>query len=178
MQLSEVISRCRKNERVAQNYLYETYAPLFLSIAMRYVKSHDKAQDVLVQAFYKIFSNIKDFKEEGSFEGWMKRIIVNESLMLLRKRKNFALTIPIDDLQGEIMVEWQDRLGYDEIIGLLDELPDGYRTVFNLYAIEGYKHKEIAEMLDISINTSKSQLILARRKLQGLFKKKSQIKSA
>jgi RNA polymerase sigma factor (sigma-70 family) len=178
MDLANIILRCKNNERVAQNYLYNKYAPSLYSICLRYLKSSDVSQDVLVQGFYKILNNINDFKNEGSFEGWMKRIVINESLMELRKRKNFSLTIPIEEVNYQLEAEVNDQLSYEEILSMLDELPDGYRTVFNLYAIEGYKHREIAELLGISVNTSKSQLILARRKLQSIFKKKSLIKTA
>lgn len=173
MDTNDIVKRCKKDDRVAQNILYKKYAPLFFSICMRYIKSNTIAEDILVQAFYRIFNSIGDFKNEGSFEGWMKRIVVNECLMELRRSKNFSMTLSIDELDVPIEVEWQDKLHYEELLNLLDQLPDGYRTVFNLYVIEGYKHKEIAEQLGISINTSKSQLILARRKLQSILKKKS-----
>ncbi len=178
MNTEEIIYRCQQNERRAQNELFQHYAPLMYSICLRYMKNRTDAEDVMVQGFFRVFDKINTYKSEGSFEGWMKRIIVNECLMTLRKRKSMGMTVVIDDVQNDISIPWMDDLGYDELIALLDELPDGYRTVFNLYAIEGYKHREIAELLDISINTSKSQLILARRKLQTLFKKKSQIKTA
>lgn len=178
MELAELIVKCKKQERSAQNVLYHQYAPLFFSICLRYIKTNATAEDVLVQAFFKIFNSIDNFKNEGSFEGWMKRIVVNECLMELRRKKNFSLTVSLDDIDIPIEVDYQDQLEYDDVLNLLDELPDGYRTVFNLYVIEGFKHREIAEMLGISVNTSKSQLILARRKLQQLFKKKSIIKYA
>ena len=108
----------------------------------------------------------------------MKRIVINESLMELRKKRNMNLTVPVDEVDSQVYVDFVDKLEYEEILALLDELPDGYRTVFNLYVLEGYKHREIAEMLGISINTSKSQLILARRKLQKLIKKKLRLKIA
>lgn len=172
MELSEIISRCRRNNRSAQNFLFERYAPIFKSICMRYMSSEDIAEDVLIQAFYKIFIKIRTFKHEGSFEGWMKRIVINECLMELRKTKNLSLTVPMNEEVGEWKVEMRDNLEYEELLKLLKELPSGYRTVFNMYVIEGYKHREIAEKLGISINTSKSQLILAKRKLQQLIKKK------
>jgi len=138
----------------------------------------DTAEDMVVQGFYKIFNKLDTYSGSGSFEGWMRRIIINECLMELRKTKNFALTIPIEKAENKITVEIKDNLSYNEVLSLLDQLPPGYRTVFNLYAIEGFKHREIAEKLGISINTSKSQLILARRKLQQLIKKKLAIKTA
>ena len=179
MVLKEIIEKCKRKERKAQNILFHKYAPLFKSICMRYMKNEVDAEDALVKGFYKIFINIKSYRGTGSFEGWMKRIIINECLMLLRKNHNFYLTIPIEEESGEHMkIEVEDRLTYEEILKLLEELPTGYRTVFNMYLIEGYKHREIGDRLGISINTSKSQLILARKKMQKLIKKKLNIKSA
>lgn len=179
MELSKIINGCKNNERTAQNKLYKLYASLFYSIALRYMKAPEEAEDVLVQGFFKIFNNVDRFQNKGSFEGWMKRIIVNEALMALRKHKNMALTVSVDDIEPHTVIDVShDPLEYEELINLLNELPTGYRTVFNLYAIEGYKHREIAELLGISINTSKSQLILARRKLQQLIKKKVKFRTA
>lgn len=179
MELTLLIQRCKNKERAAQNHLYEQYAPVLLSIALRYMKHMDQAEDALVKAFYKILDGIDKYSDKGSFEGWMKRIVVNECLMALRKKKSMAMTLPVDEAENQVPDEQQhDPLVYEELLALLDELPVGYRTVFNLYAIEGYKHREIADMLGISINTSKSQLILARRKLQALLKKKVNYKSA
>ena len=144
------------------------------------MKNEVDAEDALVKGFYKIFKNLHSFKGEGSFEGWMKRIVVNECLMLLRKNHNINMMVAIDDanVMNSLKVDFVDNLTYEEVLALLDELPVGYRTVFNMYVIEGYKHREIGEKLGISINTSKSQLILAKKKLQQLVKKKLKIKSA
>lgn len=174
MMLSEevLIRKCKENDRKAQNQLFHQYAPLMLSICQRYLKQRETAEDIMIDAFYRIMSKIHSFEGNGSFEGWMKRIVVNECLMELRRRKNQYLTVAIEEMTKPPEVDFVDHLVYEELIRLLDELPQGYRTVFNLYVIEGFKHKEIAEKLGISINTSKSQLILARRKLQALIKKK------
>ncbi len=168
----DIIKACKRQDRKAQNLIFQRYAPLMLSICKRYLKQTELAEDIMVHAFYKIFSKIDSYHNKGSFEGWMKRIMINECLMELRKKKSQYLTVAIEDMHSEPEVAWQDALEYEELLSLLDQLPDGYRTVFNLYVIEGYKHREIAEQLGVSINTSKSQLILARRKLQGLIKKK------
>ncbi len=168
----QLIERCQRNDRKAQNQLWRQYAPLMMSICLRYLKQVETAEDILVQAFYKIFSKVDTFKGNGSFEGWLKRIVINECLMELRKRKSQFLTVSLDKITDEPMIEWDYQLEYEEILDLLNQLPEGYRTVFNLYVIEGYKHREIAEMLGISINTSKSQLLLGRRKLQNVIKKK------
>ncbi len=170
---ANIIARCKKQDRIAQKALYEKYAPLFYTICLRYIKNTTEAEDLLVESFFKIFSKIDQYKGDGSFEGWMKRIVINESLMRIRKNNNLNLHVDIEkayELKDEAKA--LSNIQYDEIIALIDELPTGYRTVFNLYVIEGYKHREIAEQLNISINTSKSQLILAKKKLALLYKKK------
>ena len=170
---ANIVERCKRQDRKAQKALYEKYSPLFFAICLRYVKSQTEAEDLMVESFYKIFSKINMFKGQGSFEGWMKRIVINESLMHIRKHKNMNLHVDIEkayDLKEESTIV--SDINYKEVLLLLNELAPGYRTVFNLYVIEGYKHREIAEMLGISINTSKSQLILAKKKLKDLYKKK------
>ena len=170
---ANIIDRCKRQDRAAQKALYDKYAPLFFSICLRYVKDRTRAEDLMVESFFRIFSKIDQFKGEGSFEGWMKRIVINESLMHLRKQNNLSLHVDIEkayEVKEDPTVIAD--INYNEILDLLNELPNGYRTVFNLYVIEGYKHREIAEQLGISINTSKSQLILAKKRLRELYKKK------
>lgn len=170
VELYELLQRCQKRERKAQQALYDLYAPLFLGICQRYMPSKEDAEDAMLSSFQTIFSKVNSFKSDGSFEGWMKRIVVNTCLMELRKKR-----IKFDELQtahldqkvtGESAVHSMIK---NEILALLEHLPIGYRVVFNMYAIEGYKHREIAEILGISINTSKSQLIQARKRLQDLY---------
>ena len=153
------------------------YAPLFMSIAMRYMKNYQSAEDVMVMGFFKIFDNINKYKGEGSFEGWMKRILVNEALMQLRKHNNLRMTVEMSDIDKPDNSSVIDDIAYKELVSILSDLPPGYRTIFNMYVIEGYKHREIAEALSISINTSKSQLILAKKKMRELLKKKQYSKA-
>ncbi len=171
-----MISGCREGDSKAQKSLYDRYAGLMLAICKRYIVQHNDAEDVMIEGFYKIFTNIRQFDQRGSFEGWMKRIMVNESLMWLRKRKlditemNENLSIPDENTDtGHFELEEAD------VIKLLDALPVGYKTVFNLYVMEEFKHREIAQMLGISINTSKSQLILAKKKLKQLIESSKSI---
>jgi len=127
----------------------------------------------MITSFYKIFTKIDQYKNQGSFEGWMKRIVINESLMHLRKHNNLNLHVDVEkapQIKEDAVI--LNELYLDDMLEMLEELPNGYRTVFNLYVIEGYKHREIAELLGISINTSKSQLILAKKKFKELYKKK------
>lgn len=153
------------------------YAPLFMSMAVRYIKNREAAEDVMVMAFFKIFDNINKYKGAGSFEGWMKRIVVNEALMQIRKNSNLHLTIELKDIDKAESASVIDDIAFEDLLKILEELPPGYRTIFNMYVIEGYKHREIAELLNISINTSKSQLILAKKKMRELIKKKGYNKS-
>lgn len=173
---THIIEACKKGEHRAQQELYSALSPVLFAICRRYLKRTEDAEDALVEAFIKIFKNLKNFKGAGSFEGWAKRIAINESLMQLRKKQNFHLSIEYANTVPEDNVDVHDAMSYDELIMLLDELPTGYKTIFNLYVIEGFKHKEIAEKLDISINTSKSQLIHAKSKIRQLLKKKHNLK--
>ena len=172
MDLNQIIQACKREDRKSQKQLYDHYAPLFMSICMRYLKSKEDAEDLLVHSFYKILSNLHKYSGKGSFEGWMKKLLVNECLMFLRKRHNFHMSIESAHFIAVEEVTVTDKLQYDDLIACLALLPPGYRTVFNLYVIEGYKHREIAEQLGISINTSKSQLILAKQRMKSIIKKK------
>lgn len=172
MNISKLISGCQKHDRSSQKALYDTYGPRFLSICKRYMKTEADAEDALVQGFYSIFSKINQYTGKGNFEGWMRRVMVNQCLMMLRKKVNFTLQVEINNLEIETPVTVEDDLAYEELLKLLELLPTGYRTVFNMYVIEGYKHREIAEILNISINTSKSQLILAKKRMREIIKKK------
>jgi len=167
----DIIKACRQEDRRAQKLLFDRYSPFFFGILKRYVPRREDAEDVLIDAFYKILTNLDTFKGQGSFEGWMRRIMVNEALMFLRKKHNFNLTVEISDYDVPEPTTTIDRLAADDILSLLDQLPTGYRTVFNLYVVEGFKHREIAELLGVSINTSKSQLILAKRRLRELLER-------
>lgn len=172
----EIISGCKTQNRAAQKCLYDRYAAILYPVARRYVRHQEDAEDVLIQSFYKIMSKIAQYQGKGSFEGWMRRVVVNESLMFLRKRHNFHISIDhIAHSMSDGAPSVETILFEKDILEVVNSLPTGYRTVFNLYVIEGYKHREIAEELGISINTSKSQLIQAKRKISGLLKKNKNI---
>ena len=169
MTIEKLIEGLKNQERKAQRELYNRYAPVMFSVCRRYLSSREDAEEALVSGFYKVMTQINTYSGNGSLEGWIRRIMVNESLMMLRKKKplHFPGDVPeLTNLQDNFSIEAE--LSAREIMGLLDKLPNGYRTIFNLYVIEGYKHKEIADMLGISINTSKSQLILARERMKEL----------
>jgi len=169
MSEKELLNRLIKKDRRAQKILFDKYSALFYTICLRYASSSDDAQDMLQEGFIKIFTHIKQFSEKGSFEGWMKRIIINNSINYYHKTYKFRYH---DDVNESYELETDESLydendfTYEELIKMINELPIGYKTIFNLYAIEGFKHKEIAEMLNISENTSKSQYHRAKKILQ------------
>lgn len=166
----KIIEGCKKEDRKAQKALFDKYSPMLFGVCKRYVKNREDAEDVLIKGLYKAMTNIHQYSGSGSFEGWLRRIVVNESLMFLRKTNNFKMTVEVNNLEIKTQVNIDDELAAQDILNLLDKLPTGYRTVFNMYVIEGYKHREIAEILGISINTSKSQLILAKKRMKALVK--------
>lgn len=159
--------RCKKQDRQAQQELFALYAPRLLALCCRYIKDRAEAEDVMITGFTKIFNRIDQYKGEGSFEGWMKKVMVNEALSQLRKTKNMYLETDLEAADRE--VDWntlENTLEAEDLLKVITALPEGYRVVFNLYAIDGYSHKEIADQLGISENTSKSQLSRARVWLQ------------
>jgi RNA polymerase sigma-70 factor (ECF subfamily) len=165
-QQHETIALAIGNNRQAQHRIYTQYAPKMLSVCRQYVKDLHHAEDLMITSFMKVFANLKNFEHKGSFEGWIRRIMINECISFIRAKKKIGF------LEDEFYVEdafnnIESGLSVDDIQSLIDDLPDGYKMIFNLYAIEGYKHKEIADMLGISEGTSKSQLSHARRLLQG-----------
>lgn len=166
----ELIKGCLKHDPVAQKHLYAQYSSKMYGICYRYVKDSMEAEDILVTAFTKIFNKIGQFKSEGSFEGWIRRIVVNEALTYLRRNRSMYLETDLDQAEREPdYAALGDHLEAEDLLRIIKELPSGYRIVFNLYAIDGYSHKEIAEQLGISENTSKSQLSRARTYLQKVL---------
>lgn len=169
---SDLILGCQQENKLAQKLLYERYAPLLFSVARRYTGNREDAEDILLSGFYKIMTHIGKYEGNGSFEGWMRRVIVNEALMFLRKRQLLTFGEEKLDLAVQDHFDVHAELSAQEIMQLIDKLPTGYRTVFNLYVLDGLPHLEIAEMLGISVNTSKSQLIMARQRLQEWMQKR------
>ena len=164
----ELISGCRKGKSKSQRTLYEKMAPKMLGVCHRYIKDAAEAEHIMIGGFVKIFEKIDQFSGEGSFEGWIRRIIVNECLMYLRKHRAMSLEVEIEQADREPNYEKIDeQIDGAILMELIRELPIGYRTVFNMYVIEGFSHAEIAEQLNINESTSKSQLSRARKILQG-----------
>jgi len=166
----DLINACRNKDRKAQKLLYDRYSPKMFGVCKRYVKNREDAEDVLIDGFFKVLTHIDTFKGNGSFEGWIRRIVVNQALMFLRKKHNFKMTVEINNIEIKSQINVEDELAEQDIMKILEKLPTGYRTIFNLYVVEGFKHREIAEQLGISINTSKSQLILAKKRMRSLLK--------
>ena len=166
----ELIKGCLKRDRTSQQRLYDLYSSKMYGICYRYVRNPMEAEDILVTAFTKIFERIDQFKGEGSFEGWIRRVMVNEALTHLRKARTMYLETDLEQADREPDYgRLADHLEEEDLLNMIQQLPAGYRVVFNMYAIDGYSHKEIADHLGISENTSKSQLSRARVYLQKML---------
>ncbi len=165
--LDDLLRGCRKGRSKAQKGLYDRMSPKMLGVCMRYLQDREEAEHVMIGGFVKVFEKIAQYKSEGSFEGWIRKIMVNESLMYLRKNQALFVEIEVDRVDKVLDYEALDSsLQAEDLMKMIHELPVGYKTVFNLYAIEGFNHAEIAEQLGISESTSKSQLSRARKLLQ------------
>ena len=164
----QLVEACIRNERTAQRQLYELFAGKFYAIAVRYMKDEDEAADVMQDAFVKVFKYINTFRFDCPFEAWARRILINTALKALQKNKRRGYQIDATEMTNQLGENAIDisGLALSELMELIHELPDGCQTIFNLYAIEGYKHHEIAAMLDISEGTSKSQYSRAKQILQ------------
>ena len=159
-----------ENNRQAQQQIYTKFSPKMLSVCRQYIKDIHQAEDIMIIAFMKVFTNLKNFQHKGSFEGWIRRIMVNECISFIRVEKKLKYSEE-ENYVEESFNNIESQFSIAEIQYLIDSLPDGYKMVFNLYAIEGYKHQEIASMLGINEGTSKSQLSHARKMLQGQINK-------
>ena len=162
----ELIQLAVKQNRQAQQQIYSKFSGKMLSVCRQYIKDVHQAEDVMITGFMKVFVNLNSFESKGNFEGWIRRIMVNECISYLRVKKEVKF---IEDInyKEESHNNIESNLSVEDIQFVIDNLPEGYKMVFNLYAIEGYKHQEIAELLGISEGTSKSQLSRAREILQN-----------
>ncbi|SHG09495.1 RNA polymerase sigma-70 factor, ECF subfamily [Flavobacterium segetis] len=169
-QEKELILLAIENNRQAQQQIYTHFSPKMLSVCRQYIKDIHQAEDIMITAFMKVFTNLKNFQHNGSFEGWIRRIMINECISFMRVEKKIKY-IEDETYFEERFNNIESQFSVDDIQFLIDRLPDGYKMVFNLYAIEGFKHHEIATLLGISEGTSKSQLSHARKMLQGQVNK-------
>lgn len=174
----QIIEGCLKNNRQTQKLLYDMYASRFLGMCLRYAKDKQEAEDVLQDGFLKIFGRISQYSGIGSFEGWMKRIIINTAITNYRQNLKHYYKQSIDDInESDIELNFADEeYSLEELLKVIQDLPPGYKMVFNMYAIEGFQHKEIAEMMGVDVTTSKSQYSRAKKllrlKLESLKKEK------
>ena len=162
----ELIKGCARQDSVCQRLLFEQYAGKFMTVCIRYANDNMEAEDMLQDGFVRIFNNIHQFKFEGSFEGWMRRIVVNVALKHLQKKKLHFTEIKENSQAPSLDAYAYSHLGEEDLMKLINQLPAGYRIVFNLNVIEGYTHEEIAQVLNIQASTSRSQLVKARKMLQ------------
>jgi RNA polymerase sigma factor (sigma-70 family) len=167
----ELIKGCKNGKHSAYEILYKKYAGRMMAIAMRYANTTFEAEDIVQDAFIKVFEKISSYESKGSFEGWLKRVVVNTAINHYHKTAKERFREEYENLEIEDtgIEESISRISNDELLQIIKELPKGYNLVFNLYAIEGYTHIEIAEMLEISEGTSKSQLSKARQMLKKLL---------
>ncbi|WP_452225217.1 RNA polymerase sigma factor [Lacinutrix chionoecetis] len=166
----KLIKKAQKNNREAQHVLYELHAPKMLSVCRYYIKDVQHAEEAMLNGFFKVFKNLNKFRNEGSFEGWIRRIMVRESISFLRQQKNIEFAVEDIEIKNDYTNNINSEIEVEHIQKLIDKLPEGYKMVFVMYAIEGYKHHEIADLLNISEGTSKSQLFKARKMLQQEIK--------
>lgn len=160
MNIDQLINDCKKNDSKAQEQLYRQFAPKLFSICLKYSRNYTEAQDHLQDAFLLVFEKIHSFEFKGSFEGWIKRVVVNHILQQYRT-KSF-LNIVDENIPDEVEIEFDDTISIDYLMKIIQELPDRYRLVFNLAVFDNYSHQEIAEALEITIGTSKSNLSRAK----------------
>ena len=164
----ELVKRCINKDAKAQEVFYRRFAPRMYGVCLRFAKNRMEADDILQEGFIKVYTNLKSFRSEGSLEGWIRRTIVNTAINMYKKNLKYQQDIEIE--KAEVVQQTDvgafEKLAVEELLSLVAELPAGYRMVFNLNILEGYTHKEIGELLDISENTSKSQLSRARQTLQ------------
>jgi len=191
--LDEVIKECKKYNKFAQKILYEKYAPAMKGICLRYIGDPDSVKDIVQDAFIKVFSNIRQYSGNGSFDGWIKRIFINTAISYLRKYPKDQKHVKLEDIEGTgafeetsglFEPEIENKTGVEiskqnsfevvlsadfseaELLGILERLPAKYRVVFNLYCLENFKHEEIAQILNIDIATSRTRLMRARQYIQ------------
>jgi len=176
----QIIELCTRHNRKAQQVLYDKYSRLLLGVCLRYASDKAEAEDILQDSFLKIFYNIKDFSGSGSFIGWLRKVTVNTAITHYHKNLKYRYHVEIEEYvsaETGVMSFEEDFFTSDELYKVLNELPTGYRMVFNLYAVEGYKHKEIAEMLGIDTNTSKSQYSRAKAVIRDKLEKLGKLKA-
>ncbi|MDD5569991.1 MAG: sigma-70 family RNA polymerase sigma factor [Bacteroidales bacterium] len=169
----DLVEKCLQNIKEAQEILYKRFAPKMFGVCMRYAKDKMEAEDFMQEGFIKVFYNLQNFRNEGSLEGWVRRTMVHTSINFYRKNLKFSYSHEETDMyenNPDINPDQISSMSANELLKVIQGLPEVYRMVFNLYVVEGYSHKEIGEILEIPENTSKSQLMRARKLLQDKLK--------
>ncbi len=169
MVLNELINECRNNNRKAQRELYDRFSSNLFASCLKYAPNYEEAQDILQDTFIVIFKKIDQFKDDGSFEGWCRRIAVNTALQRYRKKKVFNLVNEDQIKDVEVEIEETDDVDLTSLLGMVQQLPERYRMVFSMYVLDGYSHREIANMMEITEGTSKSNLARARQHLKEMI---------
>ncbi len=168
---TQLIKQSLKNNRKAQKLLYHKYAPKMLRLCTYYIKDFQQSEEVMLSGFFKVFTKLSMYSNKGSFEGWIRKIMVWECISYLRKKKKLIFTNEIETFGGFIENEVELNIAVEDLYQYVNQLPNGCKVIFNMYVIDGYKHAEIAEILHISEGTSKTQLSRARKSLQKMISK-------
>lgn len=169
-----LIDGCLRNDRASQQQLYDRFSPKMLALCMRYTHSQEEAEDIMIESFMKVFTSLEHYRSESSLEGWIRKIMINTAITHFRKNekmKNLSFDDIAYDAADTRIIAPEEKFAENELLKLIQTMPAGYQVVFNLFAIEGYSHKEIAEQLDITESTSKSQFFRARQWLMDRIKK-------
>lgn len=174
----DLIDGCLRGDNSCQKALYDQYKVLLFRVCLRYGKDRMEAEDMLQDGFIKIFSDLHQFRHQGPLGGWMRRVMVNAALQYIRRNKKFEYGVELDHISNVHHTNEMatSNLNAQALTKLIQQLPVGYRTVFNLYVIDGFQHKEIAEQLGITVNTSKSQLSKAKATLRGMINETENVK--
>jgi len=168
--LEKIIKGCQQNKMKYQKMLYDKFADLMFAICLRYAKTKEEAEDIFQDGFVKVFKHIGNYSFTGSFEGWIRKIFLNTAISHFRANSKNYFHAEYESMENYLppAVAFEElKYTEEELLSVINELPEGYRLVFNLYAVEGFKHKEIAKLLDIDVNTSKTQLFRARQFLKA-----------
>lgn len=167
---AEIIKGCQREDARFQRELVMRYSGMLMTVARRYARDEGSAEDILQEAYVRIFKNIRKYKPSGTFEGWMRRIVINEALRILDRKYFKCEHAGLEDIPPlSLAPEVYNHLGTEELMKLIRKLPDGFREIFNLAVIEGYSHEEIGDMLNITASTSRSQLTRAKKKLRQMI---------
>lgn len=166
---NQLIKQSLQKNRKAQKLLYDKYSPKMLGLCAYYVKDLHQSEEVMLSGFFKVFTKLNQFSNQGSFEGWIRKIMIFECISYLRKKNQLIFTDEIENYESMVENEVELTIAVEELQNYINELPKGCKVVFNMYVIEGYKHAEIAELLNVTVGTTKTQLSRARKALQEMI---------